>query len=996
MGRALDRIMATAQNGLEVIRMGGLDTGTRPTPFRVEETSPMYRLRRYFPDALTEGPQALLVPPMMVSANVYDVTPHYGAVSVLHRGGIDPWVADFGSPDKEVGGKERTLADHVIAISEIIDLIHEETGKQVHLIGYSQGGMFAYQTAAYRRSRSIASVTTFGSPVDVLAGLPLGVPANVAAPLANFMADNVFSRIALPGWMARTGFQLLDPVKAARSRVDFLLQLHDRDALLPREDQRRFLEADGWVAWSGPAIAELLRQFVVHNRMVSGGFVIRDQLVTLAEIDSPVLAFIGEADDIGQPVAVRGIKRAAPRARVYESLVPVGHFGLVVGSASGTQSWPTTVEWLRWQEGLGEMPRAVAPMADNPERVTGSGVSLSSRVTHGIGAVADVGAGVGRDLVNAAATIQRTSHAVLRESVRTLPRLVRLGQIQPGTRISLGKLMTENADRSGDRELFLFEDRVLSHHEVNRRIDNVVRGLIECGIRPGEHVGVMMETRPSALVAIAALSRLGAVVVPLPPDAGELDQMLRLGDVHVVIADPASLQRCSEHAERVLVLGGGDSRCILDADGDHVVDMERIDPDAVEIPSWYRRDPGQAGDLAFILFTTTGGSLQKWPITNHRWAISAFGAASAAALSDNDTVYCLTPLHHASGLLTTLGATVVGGARIALSSGINAESFAREVYRYGITVVSYTWTMMGEIVRDPDLAITDHNPIRLLIGSGMPAGLWHDVVARFPDAGVIEFFATADGAAILANLSGTKVGSMGRPLPETNRVRIAAWDVIEERFQLDSRGYVREAGVDEVGVLLAQTRQRDEFGATVLRDVFGPRDRWENSGQLMSRDVDGDHWLMGSVHGVIKSSDGPIHSHPIASALSCHADVEHVVVYPVGAPGSQLAVAVVSPRDQANNLTVSSLRVALAGLPAVERPHIIWAVDEIPLSHSFRPLVNSFAAQGVPKPSSRVWYRDDNGRYRRLTRTVLAEKDWTQDGLGEVIDGPDALAAGLR
>ncbi|MGJ0120988.1 alpha/beta fold hydrolase [Williamsia sp. MIQD14] len=975
VGRALDRVVATAQNGLEVIRMGGLDTGTRPTPFRVEETAPMYRLRRYFPDDLNGGPPVLLIPPMMVSANVYDVTPHNGAVSILHGQGIDPWVVDFGSPDQEAGGMERTLADHIVAIDQIIDLMHEETGRDVHLVGYSQGGMFAYQAAAYRRSQQIASLTTFGSPVDVLAALPLGLPANIMAPLAEVFADNVFNRLNIPGWLARTGFQLLDPVKAARSRIDFLRQLHDRDALLPREDQRRFLEADGWVAWSGPAIAELLRQFVVHNRMVSGGFVIRDHLVTLAEITCPVLAFVGGADDIGQPAAVRGIKRAAPRADVYETMLPVGHFGLVVGSVSGAQSWPTTARWIQWHEGNGEMPETIAPMAETPQQNTGSGVSLASRVTHGIGAVADAGAGVSREVVAAAGSFRRTSQAVLRESVRTLPRLMRLGQIQPGTRISLGKLMSENAERAGRRELFLFEDRVLSHTEVNTRIDNVVRGLIQCGVRPGEHVGVMMETRPSALVAIAALSRLGAVVVPLPPSS-DLATMLRLADVLVVVADPVSLDECVPHAERVLVLGGGDVRDIPQADGDKVIDMEQIDPDRVEVPSWYRSDPGLASDLAFILFTGADGALQKWPISNHRWAMSAFGAASAASLTDNDTVYCLTPLHHASGLLTTLGATVVGGSRIALSSGIGPESFAREVYRYGITVVSYTWTMMRDIVRDTDLAITDHNPIRLFIGSGMPAGLWDDVVERFPDAGVIEFYATSDGAAILANISGGKVGSVGRPLPETNRVRVAAWDVVEERFLLDPRGFVREAHVDEVGLLLAQTRQRNETGATVLRDVFGRHDRWETSGQLVRRDVDGDHWLMAGVHSVIKSSEGPLYPQPIIAALSRHPDVDQVVTYSVGAPGAQLAVAVVSPRRATNALTVSSLRVALAGLSAAERPHIVWAVDEIPVSHSYRPLPGSFRAQGLPKPSTRVWYRDDTGRYRRLTRTVLAEKEW--------------------
>ncbi|EUA66136.1 acyl-CoA synthetase domain protein [Mycobacterium xenopi 4042] len=101
--------------------------------------------------------------------------------------------------------------------------------------------------------------------------------------------------------MARTGFQLLDPLKTAKARIDFLRQLHDREALLPREPQRRFLESEGWIAWSGPAVSELLKQFIAHNRMMTGGFAINGQLVTLTDITCPVLAFVGEVDDIGQP-----------------------------------------------------------------------------------------------------------------------------------------------------------------------------------------------------------------------------------------------------------------------------------------------------------------------------------------------------------------------------------------------------------------------------------------------------------------------------------------------------------------------------------------------------------------------------------------------------------------------------------------------------------------------------------------------------------------------
>ena len=57
--------------------------------------------------------------------------------------------------------------------------------------------------------------------------------------------------------------------------------------------------------------------------------------------------------------------------------------------------------------------------------------------------------------------------------------------------------------------------------------------------------------------------------------------------------------------------------------------VERIDPDAVEVPAWHEPNPGRAGDLAFILFTGSGERTLANRITNGRWALSAFGTASA-------------------------------------------------------------------------------------------------------------------------------------------------------------------------------------------------------------------------------------------------------------------------------------------------------------------------------------------------------------------------------
>jgi putative long chain acyl-CoA synthase len=975
--RPVERLVATAQNGLEVLRLGGLETGNSPSPSQVVESVPMYKLRRYFPpDSRPGHPQAgppvLLVHPMMMSANMWDVTREEGAVGILHAAGLDPWVIDFGSPDQVEGGMRRNLADHIVALSEATDAMTEVTGQDVHLAGYSQGGMFCYQAAAYRRSKSIASIVTFGSPVDTLAALPMGLPPNLAPGIANFMADHVFNRLDIPSWLARTGFQMLDPLKTAKARVDFVRQLHDREALLPREAQRRFLESEGWIAWSGPAISELLKQFVAHNRMMTGGFAINGQLVTLTDITCPVLAFVGEVDDIGQPAAVRGIRRAAPNAEVYEYSLRTGHFGLVVGSRAAQQTWPTVADWALWISGHGDKPTDIFPMADQPAEHTDRGVALSSRLAHGLGEAGEVALTLARGAADAVVAANKSMRTLAVETVRTLPRLARLGQINDHTRISLGRIIGEQANDAPNGEFLLFDGRVHTYEAVNRRIDNVVRGLIEVGVRQGEHVGVLMETRPSALVAIAALSRLGAVAALLKPDV-DLAAAVRLGGVTEIITDPTNLETARQLPGQILVLGGGESRDLHLPDDAGVIDMEHIDPDAVELPAWYRANPGYARDLAFIGFNTAGGQLVAKQITNYRWALSAFGTASTAALGRNDTVYCLTPLHHESGLLVSLGGAVVGGTRVALSRGLRADRFVAEVRQYGVTVVSYTWAMLRDVIDDPAFALHGNQSVRLFIGSGMPTGLWQRIVDVFAPAHVVEFFATTDGHAVLANVSGAKIGSQGRPLPGAGHVELGAYDAEHDLILETDRGLVRVPETNEVGVLLAEPRGPIDPTASVKRGVFAPADTWISTEYLFRRDTDGDFWLVGRRGSAVRTERGIVFCEPITDALGLIPAVDLAATYGVPMDGHQVAVTALTLRPGAT-ITAADLTEAVAAMPFGLGPDIVHVVAEMTLSATYRPTVSPLRAAGIPKAGRHAWYFDaDANQFRRLTGTARTE-----------------------
>ena len=140
---------------------------------------------------------------------------------------------------------------------------------------------------------------------------------------------------------------------------------------------------------------------------------------------------------------------------------------------------------------------------------------------------------------------------VAREAPTALPRLSRLEQLAPSTRISLGLLMDEHAHRTPSDIAFLFGDRAHRQGDVKDRIDNVVKGLASIGVRHGDRVGILMDTRPSAFTLVAAISRLGATAVLIRPD-GDIAREISLGRATWVICDPEHVTAVERRGRRAL------------------------------------------------------------------------------------------------------------------------------------------------------------------------------------------------------------------------------------------------------------------------------------------------------------------------------------------------------------------------------------------------------------------------------------------------------------
>jgi putative long chain acyl-CoA synthase len=594
---------------------------------------------------------------------------------------------------------------------------------------------------------------------------------------------------------------------------------------------------------------------------------------------------------------------------------------------------------------------------------------VRNRVGYGLELVGAVGTGIARSMLGTATRGATSVRELTREAVSQLPRLARLEQIQPSTRISIGLLVEERRRRTPDDEFFLFEDRAYDAREVGERIDNVVRGLISIGVRQGEHVGVLMGPRPSALALVVAISRVGGVAVLMRPD-GDLEREAKLGQVERIIADPERARLAAGlGAVHTFVLGGGGSP--RDLGTPDVIDMEAIDPDAVKLPGWYRPNPGRAGDLAFIVFSGEGENTRASRISNRRWAQSAFGTASSAALTPADTVYSVTPVSHPSGLMVGIGGAIVGGARLAMARRFEVATFWEEVRRYGVTVATYTWTLLDQMVDAPPQPAERHHPLRLFVGSGMPRGLWQRVERRFQPARVVEFYASTEAGAILVNLGHGKIGAMGRPLPGSAEVRIARYDLDAQGLVLDRDGFAERCGTDEVGMLMARVSPTEPLSITPLRSLFRRDDAWVATGDLFRRDADGDYWRVDGVADVIHTAGGHVFTTPIRDALGDIPAVDLALAYgvSVGADRPEIAVAAVTLRS-GRSLTPRELTHGMAVLPSGQRPGVVHVVERIPVTTWFRPISQELRAAGLPEPGAGVqaWYLDASGEnYRPLT-----------------------------
>ncbi|RLA46353.1 MAG: hypothetical protein DRR06_05275 [Gammaproteobacteria bacterium] len=974
------RLSSALKNASVLARFGRLEP-RRGTLYSVTHESPTYRLRCYeIKKSRKTRIPIILVPPLMMSADVFDVSKKISAVDYLTEQGFSVWLVDFGEPAEQEGGLHRDMSDHVIAVNDAIDFVYAEKRKPVHLAGYCQGGIFCYLATAYRKSRNVASVITFAAPVNLYKNLLPGVSDEVTLKVLESIGGAVPKNIvpsAIPGWVSKNLFRMLAPVKQLQSWVSLFRMLDDRDAILKGEDQRSFM-SDGFVAWPGPAMLEFMRQMLLGNRMVSGGCVIEGHAVSLTDITCPMLAIIGGNDTIARPRSVRGIVEAAPNSDLYQLWLPrAGHLGVLVGGSAMKYTWATVADWLLWREGKEDSPQSIEALNEVGSEDNESNEEDDKLAAAVVKTIFDLSKGVVGTVGDLFGSTKTSLLTMSDNASARLTHLSRLQTLNAASKVGFALSLEEQAKKSPDDTYFLYAGRAHTYANANERVDNIVRGLISIGVRCGDHVGILMHARPSALATTLAVNRLGAIAVQLR-DKSQLATELKLAEVQHLIADPENAPTAvNTFTGQTYVLGGfGRSRRELPQSA---IDMEAIDPSRVALPDWYQPSPGKADEVAFISFSRLGADTHCDKITHRQWALYALGTASATAMVKGDTVYCWTPLQDPTGMLMAVSASLIAGARIGLPQHFDTETFWYEARSYGANIVFYSGAMLRALVDAPVHKLERGNTIRLFAGTGMSEALSNRVQDRFEHAKIMEVYFSTRNHAYLANIGDKKSGPVFQRLPGSNEISLVHWDYHKDQPFYDTAGYLCPTPTGTMGMMLVKVDDGPDYrDNTHIYNVFEKGDCWQVSGDLFKIDSDGDYHFVDRASNLILTKDDTIATSLIENAISTLDSVSVAAAFGVAVDGydSQIPVAAVVLKDKAK-LNAQQLTTTITSqLDARVRPVIVTISDNLPKTPSQQIqkqlLSDTGITQAMLKKGRSFCLNPKTAKYEALTQTSLS------------------------
>ncbi len=475
---------------------------------------------------------------------------------------------------------------------------------------------------------------------------------------------------------------------------------------------------------------------------------------------------------------------------------------------------------------------------------------------------------------------------------------------------TIDRLVRLRAEQHGDKPMVIDTESHITYAELDETTRALAAAFIEAGVGKGTRVGLIMPNRVQWVQIAVALTRIGAVLVPLstllqPP---ELVAQLRVASVQLLIAVEEfrghryldDLDGVANTTELPALRAVWTPDQLAATSDDPVVDAMS----ATVTPS----------DTLVIMFTSGSSGPPKGVVHSHGNALAAVQSGLAARCIDADTrLYLPMPFFWVGGFGSGVLSAFLAGATLVTEEIPRPETTLRLLERERVTLFR-GWPDQAEALARQSASVgADLSALQPGSLEGLlPAEHRAQPGARAKLFGMTESFGPYCGYAADTDLPQSAWGSCGKPF-DGMEVRIVDPDT-GQPVPADTVGMIQIRGPHTLRGVCRRSRE----------DLFTP-DGYYPTGDLGHLDADGFMFYHGRSDDMFKVSGATVYPSEVEQALRTIDGVENAFVTEVS--GAVGAVVI-------GDATVDQLRAAARKLLSAFKVPTVWLIvdsdDDIP------------------------------------------------------------------
>lgn len=448
---------------------------------------------------------------------------------------------------------------------------------------------------------------------------------------------------------------------------------------------------------------------------------------------------------------------------------------------------------------------------------------------------------------------------------------------------------------------------VWTYRALDEAVDALVSQLVTVGVVTGDRVMVISENCASAVAALFAAWKIGAIAVPVNArqSGAEISRILRHATPRIVLLTSEVSSNASTHAARLqaeTIIGPWGSLAIADQ---------------------LSMDPYPDSDIAVLLYTTgTTGDPKGVMLTHENVRFGGLTSATLRAMTPDDLIYGVLPTTHVFGLCSIVVAAIYGGAPVRLVPRFEVKA-AYDGLRDGVTLFSAVPQMHALLMahaRANGLTELGSKTLRYVSSGAAPLDpTWKREAEAFYGIALQNGYGmteTTAGTSATRNVIGDPDTSVGPPLPG-----------IEVAIDVSAPG-----GGEAMGEVMTR-------GPHIMRGYFRNPDEtdkvldaqgWMHTGDLGRIDDKGHLHILGRSKELIIHGGFNVYPPEVEAALNDHPGVVQAAVVGRQISGDEevLAFVQVAPNSNLNEETLKEfVRDRLTGY---KRPARIILATQLP------------------------------------------------------------------